>query len=107
MQVSTMGVREGGGDGFGKALEAVHNGDQDVLKSAVFQLVHHREPEFGTFVLGDPQAQNLAFALWGDAQGHVNGLVFDLAAFRIADFDPQGIQKNNRIHRFQSPVLPI
>ena len=57
------GVREGGGDGFGKALEAVHDGDQNILNAPVLHLVHHREPEFGPFVLGDPEAQNLALAI--------------------------------------------
>jgi hypothetical protein len=43
----------------------------------------------------------------GDAQSHVDGLVFDLTAFRIANFDPKRIEKNNRIHRFQGAVLPV
>ncbi|SLN76753.1 IS66 Orf2 like protein [Roseovarius gaetbuli] len=51
--------------------------------------------------------QNLAFALWGDAQGHINGLIFDLAAFRVADFDPKRIKENDWIHRLQGAVLPV
>ena len=43
----------------------------------------------------------------GDAQSHINGLVLNLAAFRIADFDPQGIWENDGIDRLQSPVLPV
>ena len=31
--------------------------------ATVLQLVHHRQPEFGTLVLGDPQAQNLTLAI--------------------------------------------
>ena len=31
----THGVPEGGGDGFGKALESVHDGDQDILNPTV------------------------------------------------------------------------
>ena len=41
--------------------------------------------------VGNPKPQNLTFTLRGDAQSHINGLVRNLAAFRIADFDPQGI----------------
>ena len=74
-------------DGVREAFEAVHDGDQDVLNAPVSQVVHHREPEFGSFIGGDPQPQNLTLTLRGDAQGHVNGLVFDLTAFRVADFD--------------------
>ncbi len=80
-------IREGCIDGIREAFEAVDNGDQDVFDPAIAQIVHHREPEFGPFIGGDPQPQNLAFALGVDAQGHVNGLVFDLAAFCVADFD--------------------
>ena len=36
--------REGGGDGLGKALQPVHNGDQNVLNSTVTQIIHHRQP---------------------------------------------------------------
>lgn len=68
---------------------------------------HDRQPEFGPFIGRDPQAQNLAFTLWRDAQGHVNRLVFDLAAFRIADFDPQGIEENDWVNRLQGAVLSV
>ena len=99
MQVWTVvqGMRV---DGVREALEAVHcpvvvclqtmkgdNGNQDVFDTAIAQIVHHREPEFGPFVGGNPQAQNLTFALRSDAQGHLDSLVLDLTAFRIADFN--------------------
>ena len=79
------GVREGGGDGLGEALQPVHDGDQDVLNAPVLHLVHHREPEFGAFILGDPEAQNLALTIAGDAEGNVDRLVLDRPAVRIAD----------------------
>jgi hypothetical protein len=31
------------------------------------QVIHHREPEFGPFVVGDPKARNLRLAFWSDA----------------------------------------
>ncbi len=90
-----------------ETLEAVHNGDQDVFQPAIFEIIHDGKPEFGRFIGRDPKTQNLAFALWRDAQSHVSRLVFNLSAFRIADFNPQGIEKNNRINRLQSAVLPV
>ena len=54
-------------DGIKEAFEAFENGDQDVVDAAIAQIVHHQEPEFGPFIGGDPQAQNLAFALGVDA----------------------------------------
>jgi len=100
-------LREGGGDGFGKALQPVDDRDQDILRAAVLQLVHHREPEFGPLVLGDPEAQNLAQAVAGDAQSDINGLVFDHPAVGIADLHAQRVENHNRIHPFQRPALPL
>ena len=53
-----------------------HNSDQDVLDPTVLQLGHHRQPEFGTFIVSDllagrrilefavrPKAENLAHAV--------------------------------------------
>ena len=82
------GQGEGGGDRVGEAFESINNGNQNVLRAAVLELVHHRQPELRALVLGDPQAQNLAAAVTGDAQGHVNGLVFDRPAVGIADLHP-------------------
>ncbi len=76
------------------------NGDQDVLHAPVAQIVHHREPELGPLVVGDPQPQNLAFAFRSDAQGHVNGLVFNLTTFCVADFDLDSVKQHDRLHRF-------
>ena len=82
------GLREGGGDGLGEALQTVHDRDQDVLGAAVLQLVHHRQPEFGTFIFGDPEAKNLALAIAGNAQGDIHGLVLNRPAVGIADLHP-------------------
>ncbi len=79
---------EGCGDGFGEALQPVDDRDQDILRAPVLQLVHHREPELGPFVLGDPEAKNLAQAIAGDAEGDIHGLVLHRPAVGIADLHP-------------------
>lgn len=94
-------VRKGCVDGIWKAFEAVYDSDEDIFDPAIAQIVHHREPELGPFVVGDPfvrktvpqtvfrpaSPQNLALPLRRDAQGHVNRLILDLPAFGVADFD--------------------
>jgi len=100
-------VGKGRVDGVREALEAINDGDQDVFDAPVAQIVHHREPELGPLIIGDPQPQNLAFTFRSDAQSDVNRLVFNLSAFRIANFDAQGIKKNDGVHRLQSAVLPV
>ena len=57
-----------------EALQPVHNRDQHVLDAPVAQFVHHREPEFGPFIIGHPLSQNLAQPVSGDAKGHIYGV---------------------------------
>ncbi len=90
-----------------RRLQPVHDGDQDVLDAPVAQLVHHRQPELGAFVVGDPEAQNLAFTIPGDAQGDVNGLVFDHPTVGVADLHAQSVENDDRIHPVQRPMLPL
>ena len=51
------------------------HGNQDVLDAPIAPIVHHREPEFSALIGRDPEAQNLAFPFWRDAQGHINKFV--------------------------------
>lgn len=55
-------------------------GNQDVLNPTVLEFVHHRLPEFGRFVVSDPQPRNLSQAVPVDAGGHMDSLVPDHAA---------------------------
>ena len=73
----------------------------------VLQLVHHRQPELGAFVLGEPQAQNLTLAVAGDAKSHVDSLVLDRPAVGITDLHPQRVKDHNGIHPVQCPALPF
>jgi len=85
------GLRESGVDGVREAFKAVyypavvclqtmrgHHGDQDIFDAAVAQAVHHRQPELGSLIVGNPCVgktahwtvfqpslpQNLAFPFW-------------------------------------------
>jgi hypothetical protein len=55
-------------DGLGEALEAVHDGDEDVLNASVAQIVQHLCPELGALIGLKPQAQNVARTVWQDRQ---------------------------------------
>src|SRR6056297_2220950 len=69
----------------------------------VLQLVHHRQPELGAFVLGEPQAQNLTLAVAGDAKSHVDSLVLDRPAVGIPDLHPKRVEDHDGIHPVQCP----
>ena len=88
----------------GKALQAVDDGDQHVLDAAVLQLVHHAQPELGAFVLLEPQPQDLLGAVGAHAERDMHRLVADQPF--VADLDPQGVEENQRIGRFQRAGLP-
>ena len=62
-----------------KALQAVDDGDQDVLDAAGLQLVHHLEPEFGAFGRLDPEPENVLRPICCDPEREIDGLVADQA----------------------------
>lgn len=101
------GLGKGGGDGVRKALEAIHDGNQDVLHAPVLQFVHQRQPELGTFIFSDPQAQNLAHTVPGDAEGDLDRLVLDHAAVSIADFNSERVEDHDGVQAVQRPALPV
>lgn len=55
-------VGEHGGDRLGKALQAIDHCEQDILRAAVLELVHHPEPKLGAFVLLKPYLREPAAA---------------------------------------------
>ena len=61
------GQRKNRGDRLGKALQPINDRDQNVLYPAVAQLVHDFEPELGSFILLDPNAQHIPSPVAGDA----------------------------------------
>ena len=48
-QAGLRRLQENRVDRLRKALQAVDNGDADVLDATIFQLVHDPQPEFGAF----------------------------------------------------------
>ena len=46
---------------------------ESALDASFAQFVHHRQPELGAFVVGDPEPEDLALPVTGDAQGDKNG----------------------------------
>lgn len=61
------GLGEGRDNGVPEALQPIHKGDQDVLATPDAQLVHDREQELSTLVIGDSEAKNVAIANAGGA----------------------------------------
>lgn len=61
-------------------------------------------PELRTLSILDPDAQTIARTIGQNAQGQVNRLVAYQAFF--ANFHPQRIEENDRVHRLQRALLP-
>src|SRR5262249_44518761 len=76
----------------------------DVLDTAVFQLVHDAQPEFGALILLEPEAEDFLGAVGAYAQRDMHRLVADQPF--IPDLDPQRVKENQRIDLFQRARLP-
>jgi hypothetical protein len=51
--------RKYGGDSLRKSLQAIDDGNQNVLDAAVLEFGHDAQPEFGAFRGLDPKAQDV------------------------------------------------
>lgn len=58
-----LGLWVAGGNSLREARQVVYTGDEDILNTAVFQLIQHAQPEFGGLVLSDPHAENILVAV--------------------------------------------
>src|SRR5712691_12269451 len=98
-QVNDAGLNDrllkNGIDSFGKALQAIDDGDENILGPAVLELVHDAQPKLGALGLLDPDAEDLLRALGQDAERDVDRLVAHEAL--VADLDPYGIEEHQRV----------
>ena len=78
MQVCTI-VRPHRADGLGQAFEPVADEHQHVIDAAVLDLGQDLQPVLGALpAVAGPQAEDVAVAVDGDGQGHVDRPVGDL-----------------------------
>jgi hypothetical protein len=97
-------LREDGVDRFREAGEAVRANEEHVLDATVAQLGQHARPETGALALLDPEAEAVAFAVEGDPDRDVDGLLaHDLL---VADRDLQRVQVDDHVQLLERPALP-
>jgi hypothetical protein len=84
-------------DRLREALQAIDDGDQDILGAASLQIVHDLEPELGALGRFDPEAENVLRSVRCDAEREIDGLVADQAL--VADLDPAGPLLRRRAQR--------
>ena len=99
------GAREHGSDSVRKVLQAVEDGEDDIVHAAGLELVHDAPPELGGFGLFNPDTQNMLLAFAIERQGEVDGLVLDHAL--VADLHPQSVEENHWVDRVERPVPPL
>jgi len=85
-------LRKDGGNRIGKPFEAVDDGDQDIIDTTVLQLVHDAQPEFGTLILLEPEAEDFLGAVGTYAQRDMHSLVANQPF--VADLDPLRVKEN-------------
>ena len=97
-------LRVEGFDGFGKALEAIDTGNQDVLDTTIEQIGEYVEPVAGAFRFRDIQAQQLFLACDVQAEDGIDRLADEAPVF--LDLVVDGIQPDDGIDGLELPLLP-
>ena len=90
---------------FSHALQAIRNGDENILNASGLQPVNHGHPEACALILGDPHAQNLTRAVCSHPNPKMNGHV--LYSCATAVFDSEGVKESDRIHTCERAILPL
>ena len=75
--------RKHGGDRLGKSLQAIDDGNQNVLDAAVLEFGHYAQPEFSAFRGLDPKAQDVLGSFRRDAKRNIDGLIANSPSSRI------------------------
>ena len=94
-----------GFNGLRHTLEAVCDGDQDVLYATVFQFRKYRRPESRAFVFMNPHAEHIASAVTTYAESQMNRHLLDDAV--LTDIDAQSVKEHHRVDRIQRTALPL
>lgn len=94
-----------GFNGLRHTLEAVCDGDQDVLYATVFQFRKYRRPESRAFVFMNPHAEHIASAVTTYAESQMNRHLLDDAV--LTDIDAQSVKEHHRADRIQRTALPL
>lgn len=72
-------LREGRRNRFGKALQPIHHGDENIAHPQVLKHGHDAQTEFGSFGLFDPDAEDFLGAIRLHVQYQINSLVLNAA----------------------------
>ena len=104
MQVCTQAWGKTASIRLGESGEAVDAGDQDVLDAALAQVVEDREPELRALRVLPPDAERLAVAVDGNADGEIAGARADRAV--LGDLHVQRVEVDDRVDALQRPRAP-
>ncbi len=100
-----LGLRITGSNRLREAHQVVHTGDEDVLNTAVFEVVENTEPELRGFVLADPHAQHVLVTVQVNPDDHVGCFVDNCSI--LLDLKVNGVQEYHGVHALQRTVLPL
>ena len=56
-----LSMRKHSFNGLRKSGQAIYAGDKNLLNPSIFQAIHNRKPELGTFIFSDIHAENILF----------------------------------------------
>lgn len=91
--------------GIGEALQAIDTGNQDILKTPIFQFSQDIKPELRAFIFRYPHAQQFLLTFGINTQHEENGFVNDRTV--VTNLYHDTLKINNGIERLQGPILPL
>jgi RNA-directed DNA polymerase len=93
------------GDRLGQALKPVPDRDAHLLHAAVLDFGQDPRPVLRAFTADSgPDSKDVAFAVHGDTQDDVEGLIAHLP---VADLDVDGVDEDHRVDAVKGPVGPF
>ena len=91
-------LRKSGTYRFSETGKTVHAEDINILSTTIFEVIHHRQLEFGTLILADPHAQNVLTTIHLDTQNNIRSFGDILVVF--LDFVVNRVHEDKRIYAF-------
>lgn len=91
-------------DGLHHAAQTVGAEQINIQNTPAFEVIQHIQPKFAALMLADPDAQDVFFAIHGDAQDHIGRLGH--IAVILFHLVVGGVHEDEGIYAFQGTVLP-
>ncbi len=93
------------GNRLRKTVQVVHADDENVLNTAITQVIQYAEPRLARLILADPHTQYILVPIQINPDDHVGGFVDNRPV--LLDLEVNGIHINDGVYALNRPILPL